>query len=190
MRLLRRGLEGLPPTKVQKIIRIVRRVFLYILILTFGLFFVQYGCWRVPEGYTAMEPEFPPGSLIFYDRLFRWHYGVWPAFPAPNQGLLRGCAVLFKAKTEDGREVMGLSRVVGMPGDIVFFHKEGIEINEKFYPHPHNREGYIKIPEDHFFLLNDNPTAPFLDSRTFGPIPIENIIARVFTRLMGVVEAF
>ena len=190
MRFLRKGLDGLPPTRMNRIIKIVRRVFLYIIILTFALFFIQYGCWRVPEDYTAMTPEYPPGSLLIYDRLFRWHDGALPAFPAPNQGLLRGCAVLFKAKTEDGREVMGLSRVVGMPGDIVFFRKDGIEINDKFFPHPHNRKGYIKIPPDHFFLLNDNPTAPFLDSRTFGPIPVQNIMARVFTRLSGIFEAF
>lgn len=190
MRLLRRGLEGLPPTRIHRVIRIVRRVFLYILAATFALFFIQYGCWRVPKGYTAMTPEYPPGSLLLYDRLFRWHYGAMPAFPAPNQGLLRGCAVLFKAKTKDNREVLGLSRVVGIPGDVVLFLKNGIEINNKFYPHPHNRKGYITIPKDHFFLLNDNPTAPFLDSRAFGPIPIKNIVARIFVRLSGVLEAF
>lgn len=86
-------------------------------------------------------------------------------------------------------------RVVGLPGDMVSFDANGLLINgvpppsrppliegvqyqETIASGQPKRDYPIRVPEDHYFVLGDNPQHAH-DSRFWGMLPRENILGRV-----------
>jgi signal peptidase I len=79
-----------------------------------------------------------------------------------------------------------IKRVVGLPGETVEFRDGGVYINGKRLEEPFLREGTrpgrrttVVVPPLHVYVLGDNRDHSN-DSRSFGPIPIENIVGRAW----------
>lgn len=84
-------------------------------------------------------------------------------------------------------EDMLVKRIVGLPGETVYLHNEQIYINgeplAEGFPHEPNlyeMPPYTLGPQE-YFVLGDN-RGNSNDSRTFGPVPSEDIVGRVWLR--------
>jgi signal peptidase I len=165
--------------------RKLRIVFVVVIALAVVWLFVQVGKYAISEENDAMKGTFAPGTTVFYDRLFDWHDGVVPFFGVKNRGILRGNVVLFlkegleSVDIATGKRVKGdyygISRVVGLPGDLMRYAADGVLVKEKegrerLFPAPHNQSTteWEEIPPDRFYVLNDNVESAIQDSRHFG----------------------
>lgn len=120
----------------------------------------------------SMLPTFESGARV---------YTVPIASP-----LERGDIVLL----DDGSGQPALKRVVGMPGETIEFWRgyvfiNGIMLREPYLPKytftfsdEHTGVYSFKVGRDHYFMLGDNRTTS-LDSRVYGPIPRQQVKARV-----------
>jgi signal peptidase I len=84
-----------------------------------------------------------------------------------------------------GEELL-IKRVVGLPGETVEIRDGHVYVDGKLIDEPHatgdtrpGRHGSITVPPLHVFVLGDNRNHSN-DSRSFGPIPIENIVGRAW----------
>lgn len=97
---------------------------------------------------------------------------------SPLISLLRG----------EQNENLWVKRVIGLPGDKLEYEDGNLirngEILEEDYVKGEMRSGFqsIEVPEGHIYVMGDNRNSSS-DSRTVGPIPIENIQGRVILRL-------
>ncbi len=99
----------------------------------------------------------------------------------------RGDIVLFDSPLVVG-DVL-IKRVVGLPGDTLEIRNGKLYLNgepqKEPYLHPDARYsppfGPVTVPEGHFFAMGDNRTGS-TDSRSYGPVPEENLIGEAEVR--------
>jgi signal peptidase I len=104
-----------------------------------------------------MLPAIHPGDWLLLDPSIR----RWPR---------RGTVVVFR---EPGTDTLSIKRVAGRPGDWVRFE-----------------DGFLHLGSDEAWLLSDadeGETAgagfgPPVDSRRYGPVPVELLVARAWFR--------
>jgi signal peptidase I len=131
---------------------------------------------------ASMEPTFDDHEYLIIDELsYR--------FRAPS----RGEVVVFRYPL-DPRQYF-IKRVVGLPGETVRVsddavvivnaeHPEGFALDESGYLSPDTitrGERTVDLGPGEYFVLGDNRGAS-LDSRTFGSLPLKNIVGRVWIR--------
>lgn len=131
---------------------------------------------------ASMEPTFDDHEYLIIDELsYR--------FRAPS----RGEVVVFRYPL-DPRQYF-IKRVVGMPGETVRVsdnavvivnaeHPEGFALDESGYLSPDtvtHGDRTVELGEGEYFVMGDNRGAS-LDSRTFGALPLKNIVGRVWIR--------
>ena len=144
---------------------------------------------------TSMEPTFHEGQRVIVNKLGglmeRWVVGVahaaddTPHVPfAPHRGQI----VVFRSLTIADETL--IKRTIGIPGDkielrdgMVFVNGE--RINE---PYVHGQttacHSYcrpITLGPGQYFMMGDNRGVS-MDSRSFGPVPADNIIGSVVLR--------
>ena len=126
--------------------------------------------------YLSFAPDGPVGRLPFVDtgdeeRLY--------AFESPRTGDV----VVFRSLYEDDRDLV--KRVIGVPGETVEIGRgvvfvDGVELDE---PYVIGRDRWdmppLTVPAGAYFVLGDNRQASN-DSRSFGVVPIENIVGRAW----------
>ncbi|XDD51588.1 signal peptidase I [Leptospira sp. WS92.C1] len=135
-----------------------------------------------------MLPTFSPGTRVYFSRF------------VDRSNLYLGDLVLVKHPTQKGKVVF--SRISGKPGDTVqmknktLFRNNNPEENsgsgagfilqfeDKRGPFPASFSGRdngepIILKDRDYFLLCDNRDS-CSDSRDFGPVPIENILGKLF----------
>ena len=104
-----------------------------------------------------MEPTIRAGDWLLLD-------------PTTNRWPRRGTIVAFR---EPGSGVLAVKRVAAGPGERVPFE-----------------DGYLELADDEAWLLADGTLTttaasgqgPPIDSRRFGPVPVESLVGRVWFR--------
>jgi signal peptidase I len=115
------------------------------------------GPWRVAVADGSMRPSIEPGDWLLVDPTV----ARWPR---------RGSIVVFR---EPGSDVLAIKRVAARPGDWIPF-----------------ADGRLRLGEDEAWLLSDaSDTAleaagfgPAVDSRRYGPVPVEALVGRAWVR--------
>ena len=89
-------------------------------------------------------------------------------------------------KLPDQGEELLIKRVVGLPGETVEIKDGRVYINDEVLDEPFTaaetrsrRYERITVPPLHVFVLGDNRNRSN-DSRSFGPVPINNIVGRAW----------
>lgn len=157
------------PTLILEMLRTV--LFVIVVTLLFDLALPR----SVVDG-NSMQNTFQNNERLFVSRL---HYLV----TLPE----RGDIVVFNAVNSDS---MLIKRVIGLPGDTVTFTETQVYINGVLIDEPYIREECerakcpnreYEIPQGEYFVMGDNRNHS-TDSRSFGTVPIENIVGRVIFR--------
>jgi signal peptidase I len=114
-------------------------------------------------------------------------------FRDPNRGDIVVFRAPAKAKTacSSGEGDVFVKRIIGMPGDIVSEKQGWIYINGKRLDEPYLRpsvhvedrgndfHGPITVPKGEYEMMGDNRNES-CDSRTWGPVPRDSLIGKVF----------
>lgn len=121
----------------------------------------------------SMEPNLHTNERLIVEKIsYRFH------------GPQRFDVVVIRVPSQ-GDELL-IKRVIGLPGETVEIHDghvyiDGVQLDEEFvaagtFPGRHPK---IVVPPLHVFVMGDNRTHSN-DSRTFGPVPISNIVGRAW----------
>ena len=122
---------------------------------------------------TSMEPTLRPGDHVLVDKRAYRH-------ELPQRGDL----VVF-----DGSDSLVLKRVVAVAGDTVGIEDGVLIVNGRAVQESAVNQrsvdgmyyGPAQVPDDTVFLLGDNRRHS-IDSRTFGPVPVEKVTGQVVFR--------
>jgi signal peptidase I len=115
------------------------------------------GPWRVVVAEGSMRPAVEPGDWLLVDPTTR----RWPR---------RGSVVVFR---EPSTGVLAIKRVAARPGDWVPFV-----------------DAWLQLGDDEAWLLGDGPDEELaaaglgvpIDSRRYGPVPVEALVGRAWFR--------
>ncbi len=121
----------------------------------------------------SMEPSLHTDQRLVVEKIsYRFH------------GPHRFDVVVIRVPSQ-GDELL-IKRIVGLPGETVEIHDGHVYIDGQALDEPFiteqtrpGRYGSITVPPLHVFVLGDNRNHSN-DSRSFGPVPIENIVGRAW----------
>ena len=130
---------------------------------------------------ASMEPTFGDSEYLIVDELTY-------QFEDPK----RGDVIIFKYPKDPSKYF--IKRIIGLPGEAVSLVLNRIEITtkedtlltlEEPYVVNDGNGGFARVVlgEDEYFVMGDNRSASS-DSRSWGPLPRDNIIGRAFLRLL------
>lgn len=143
---------------------------------------------------ASMEPNFQNNEYLVIDELsYR--------FRRPERG-----DVLVLRYPKDPKQYF-IKRIVGLPGEKIqidngrvtiynYEHPKGFVLDEPYlsnqnltYPHMQmiGNKNTVTLGEDEYFMMGDNRLASS-DSRDWGPLGSEQIIGRVFMRVLPLSE--
>ena len=121
----------------------------------------------------SMEPGLHTDQRLVVEKVsYRFH------------GPRRGDIVVIRVPSQ-GEELL-IKRVVGLPGETVEIRDGRVYIDGQLLDEPYingatrqGRTGRVVVPPLYVFVMGDNRDHSN-DSRSFGPVPIENIIGRAW----------
>lgn len=129
----------------------------------------------------SMEPNFQDGDYLIIDEIsYR--------FEAPE----RGDVIVFKYPRNPTQRY--IKRIIGLPGEtveikdgevVIYNQNQAKQLNENNYlPASILTPGSarVQLKPDEYFVLGDNRSVSF-DSRSWGVLPKEDIVGRVFVRM-------
>ncbi len=131
---------------------------------------------------ASMEPNFQDGDYLIIDE-------ITYKFRQPE----RGEVTVFRYPQDLSQRY--IKRIIGLPGETVEIKNGKVEISKNFetkvldelsyLPSDINTPGNIKVTLDDndYFVLGDNRVASS-DSRSWGTLPKQDIIGRVFLRAL------
>jgi signal peptidase I len=159
----RRGLVGL----LREVLETVLPAILIALLIN-----VFVGQATRVEG-QSMEPNLHTNQRLVVEKVsYRFH------------GPQRFDVVVIRVPSQ-GDELL-IKRVIGLPGETVEIRDGHVYINGELLDEPFTTEQTrpgrytrITVPPLHVFVLGDNRNHSN-DSRSFGPVPIENIVGRAW----------
>src|SRR3989344_5987758 len=134
----------------------------------------------IVEG-DSMEPNFKDGQYLIIDEL---SYN----FNNPE----RGDTIVLRAPIQPS--LFFIKRIIGLPGEefkiengkIIITGKDSnrIVLKEEYIPEGINTvpDTEIKLKDNEYFVMGDNRNRSS-DSRSWGPLPEDNITGKVFLRL-------
>lgn len=129
---------------------------------------------------SSMEPNFETGDYLIVDELSY-------KFSSPK----RGDVVVLRPPYDTSRHF--IKRIIGLPGETIQVHGDLVTIINKENPNGFVlQEPYIKFKSDkvaeytlgntEYFVMGDNRSVSY-DSRSWGPLPVEDITGKAFLRL-------
>ncbi len=132
---------------------------------------------------ASMDPTFATGQYLIVDEL-TYH------FEAPD----RGQVVIFRYPKDPTQ--FFIKRIIGLPGETVHIQGGRVSITEKNGTTLPLAETYVKnlgnggdidrkLESGEYFVMGDNRPESS-DSRTWGILPVKNIVGRAFLRLLPV----
>ena len=147
----------------------------------------------------SMEPTLEQDEYLIVNKLFYLRFdpvgvaSVLPFYEAEqdeNEGYLfqspkRGEVVVFRSPRDADRDFV--KRVIGLPGDTVEMvngtvYVNGLQLLEPYITKRDNTTmAPVQIESGTLFVLGDNRGASN-DSRSWGPVPTENLIGRAWVR--------
>lgn len=148
-----------------------------------SLFIVIYLFFMQPHQVrgSSMDTTFRNNEYILTNKL-SYRFGV------PE----RGDVVVFKSP--ENKDIDFIKRIIGLPGDKIMVrdnqvYLNGSPLNESYVlgTTQVHEGGFLKdgqtvtVPMGHLFVMGDNRPRSS-DSRTFGPVPQQDIIGKVFFR--------
>jgi len=121
----------------------------------------------------SMEPNLHTDQRLVVEKVsYRFH------------GPRRGDVVVIRVPSQ-GEDLL-IKRVVGLPGETVEIHDGQVYIDGQLLDEPYTngstrqgRIGRVIVPALQVFVMGDNRDHSN-DSRSFGPVPIENIVGRAW----------
>ncbi|SEN68775.1 signal peptidase I [Lihuaxuella thermophila] len=138
-----------------------------VFILIFTIFY--FYDWYILVG-KSMLPTFQERDIVLVN--------------TQTERFKRGDLILFDFKFK-GKSIHFNKRIVGLPGDQVEAKGQQLLVNGKPFYSMANLPGRnvsdfksVKVPQGHIFVMGDN-TDQSIDSRMFGPIPMNRIIGRI-----------
>lgn len=138
---------------------------------------------------ASMEPTFFNGNYLLVDELTY-------AFRNPQ----RGEVIVFRYPADP--KSFYIKRIIGLPGEHIVLEgghltaysgEKKVDLNEELYLNGRFTQGSFEVTlgESEYFVMGDNRNFSF-DSRSWGPLPKDDIIGVVRIRLWPVneVQAF
>lgn len=130
---------------------------------------------------ASMAPTFETGEYLIVDRA-TYH------FEQPQ----RGDVVIFRYPSDPSK--FFIKRIIGLPGEtvelangvssIVGTDGERVSLDEPYLKTDRTDDHITtRLSSDEYFVMGDNRGASS-DSRTWGPVPRENIVGRALVRLL------
>lgn len=166
--------DGSTPGWGRRLLRVMREVLETVVpaILIALLINVFVGQATRVEG-QSMEPNLHSDQRLVVEKLsYRFH--------APQ----RFDVVVVKVPSQ-GNELL-IKRVVGLPGETVEIVDGRVYISGEALDEPFlegqtrpGRHGRVVVPPLHIYVMGDNRDHSN-DSRTFGPVPIDNVVGRAW----------
>jgi signal peptidase I len=144
---------------------------------------------------SSMEPNFSHGEYLIIDEI-SYRLGD------PDRG-----DVIVLRYPKDPKQFF-IKRIIGMPGETIQIdngrvtvknegHPEGVTLDEEYLPNqgltfPHNTtliggKKTLTLSNDEYFMLGDNRLASS-DSRDWGVLSREEMIGRVFVRILPLTD--
>jgi len=121
----------------------------------------------------SMEPNLHTEQRLVVEKLsYRFH------------GPQRFDIVVIRVPSQG--DALLIKRVIGLPGETVEFREGQVYIDGELLDEPYVRQttrmgrtGKVVVPPLHVFVMGDNRNHSN-DSRSFGPVPIDNIVGRAW----------
>lgn len=151
-------------------------ILLFIVLISIRLFvaepFLVYG--------SSMDPTFTSGDYLVVDEI---SYKV--------EDPKRGEVIVFIPPYDNTRHF--IKRIIGLPGETVMVdgsvikiindqNPQGFVLDEPYVKFQSNRKSTVKLKDNEYYVAGDNRNVSY-DSRSWGPLPSENITGRAFLRL-------
>jgi len=160
-------------------------VFIIALAFAIRVFLIQP---FVVEG-QSMEPSFHSNDYLITEKI---SFRIRP----PQRGEI---VILHPPENPN---INYIKRIVGLPGDIIQIRDGSVYVNNKKINEPYltsdeqtlasKKDGYtVTLKESEYFVMGDNRNHS-RDSREIGPVPKENIVSRIWFRLLPInqIKAF
>lgn len=163
-------------------------------VLVFMIFSALIGRFVIHQ--TSMEPNFHEGQRVVVSKLdslwSNWFVDTVQAAGTHTSSpfvLHHGqIAVFYETAAKQGDPL--IKRVIGVPGDVVEVRDGAVLVNGQPLDEPYINGlttscysycGPITLGADTYFMMGDNRPVS-RDSRSFGPVPVDQIIGRVVLR--------
>ena len=147
-------------------------------------FLTAFKIYSIPATVNSMSPTIQGGDVVFCLRGASW-------FKPPQHGDI----LVFPHQGSTGESFAWEKRLVGLPGDVLEFRNGALLVNGVPYRYPGQKVDYapkpaedsdasslssqpFTVPPGMIYVLGDNPSRS-LDSRFFGAIPLDSVIAKV-----------
>lgn len=131
---------------------------------------------------SSMEPNLHTGERLVASPVPYW-------FDEPQ----RGDIVMMYPVEENGPSLV--KRLIGLPGETIEFRDQQLYINGDLQNEPYLTESCYRkcadeiwqLGEDEYFVMGDNRNTSY-NSRDYGAVPGDKIMARVFLRYWPLTE--
>ena len=156
----------------------------YILIaVLIGLLLVVFVIQRNTVIGSSMVPNLHQNDQLLVEKVTKWFHGI-------DYGDIITVSTKNLTHRDEGPNV--IKRVIGRPGDTIEVREDGVYRNGTLLTELYLAPGTLTkvrslefekvvLDNDEYFIMGDNREVS-LDSRTFGPVPLNSIIGEVLLR--------